>query len=207
MENNQPLGTWWNRILTVGGDYIDTPAGTYPDVQKYYEPVSCQHCENAPCVRVCPVGATYQRPDGLVLIDYDKCIGCRFCIAACPYGARAFNWRSPDYSATEGQPHGAKEVPVRPAGVTEKCTFCVHRLDQGKDPICVEVCPVQARMFGDLNDPNSQVAQVVRDGDAFRLREDLGTRPNVYYLPPKKSTRQRRGGYADLLTKAKLSTR
>lgn len=201
MENNQPPGIWWNRILTIGGEeHMDTSAGEYPRLEKYYMPFSCFHCDNAPCVKVCPVGATYQRDDGIVLVDYDKCIGCRYCMVACPYNMRVFNWQSPDYSATEGKEHGASEVPSRPRGVVEKCTFCVHRIDQGLDPICTVVCPVQARIFGDLNDPESQVAEIVRSGETVRIREELGTEPSTYYIPPRKQTLQRRGGYADPLT-------
>jgi Fe-S-cluster-containing dehydrogenase component len=157
----------------------------------------CLHCQNAPCVNVCPVAATYHRDDGLVVMDYDICIGCRYCQAACPYGARSFNW---DVRADEPNPYvpqwGTPEVPRRPRGVPEKCTFCIHRIDAGMaqglvpgidreaTPACVNACPVTARYFGDLNDPNSPVSQIIAAHPTLRLREDLGTDANVYYIPP-----------------------
>ncbi len=158
----------------------------------------CLHCQEAPCADVCPTGATYQRGDGLVVIDYDKCIGCRYCMVACPYGVRSFNWedRSRQEPANIYQPHyGSPEVERRPRGVVEKCTFCIHRLDRGlaagltpgvdraATPACVNICPVRARIFGDRNDPNSEVAQIIATTPTFRLREDLGTEPNVFYIP------------------------
>jgi Fe-S-cluster-containing dehydrogenase component len=157
----------------------------------------CLHCQNAPCVNVCPVRATYVRDDGLVMMDYDKCIGCRYCEAACPYGARVFNWTDRDTSENLYAPEwGSPEVQRRPRGVVEKCTFCVHRIDSGlaeglvpgvdrnATPACVNICPVNARAFGDLKDPNSPVAQIIATTPTFRLREDLGTEASVYYVPP-----------------------
>jgi Fe-S-cluster-containing dehydrogenase component len=157
----------------------------------------CLHCQNAPCVSVCPVTATYQRDDGLVVMDYDICIGCRYCQAACPYGARSFNWFARDESPNPYAPEwGTPEVERRPRGVIEKCTFCIQRIDLAKQtgqtpgvdpevtPACVNICPVTARYFGDLNDPNSPVSRVIATMPTFRLREDLGTEPNVYYIPP-----------------------
>lgn len=156
----------------------------------------CLHCNHAPCVEVCPVAATYHRADGLVVMDYDKCIGCRYCQTACPYGARSFNWSERDDTNLRTPEWGAPEVPRRPRGVVEKCTFCIHRIDTGlanglmpgvdeeATPACVNVCPVNARFFGNINDPNSQVAQIIATRPTIRLREDLGTEPNVYYIPP-----------------------
>jgi Fe-S-cluster-containing dehydrogenase component len=157
----------------------------------------CLHCQNAPCVHVCPVGATYYRPDGLVAMDYAKCIGCRYCQAACPYGARTFNWRDRgDAPNTKAPEWGTPEVDRRPRGVVEKCTFCVHRLDAGlargltpgvdrdATPACVNACPVNARHFGDLNDPDSPVSRIIASTPTLRLREDLGTEASVYYIPP-----------------------
>lgn len=157
----------------------------------------CLHCQNAPCVAVCPVSATYVRDDGLVMMDYDKCIGCRYCQAACPYGARTFNWLDRGDEPNPYNPEwGDAEVERRARGVVEKCTFCVHRIDAALEqglvpgvdttatPACVNVCPVEARYFGDLNDPESPVSQIIASTPTLRLREDLGTDPNVYYIPP-----------------------
>lgn len=156
----------------------------------------CLHCQDAPCVSVCPVGATFVRDDGLVIMDYKKCIGCRYCQVACPYGARSFNWEKRQGPSGYQPEWGDSEVERRPRGVVEKCTFCVHRIDRGlaqglvpgqdraATPACVNICPVEARIFGDLNDPNSRISQAIRELPTFRLREDLGTEPNVYYVPP-----------------------
>jgi len=206
--NNEPLGFWWNRILTAApaetsgesssavadpaSDNIDVPHGTFPDVEMAYLPVACQHCEDAPCVKVCPVGATFRRDDGTVLVDYERCIGCRYCIAACPYGIRVFNWgdaeRSPDFTVGYGRDYRTTDgrlvfTPDRPRGVVEKCTFCVERIDTGDEPFCVTVCPVGARVFGDLDDPNSEVSQLVEGEGATQMLSDLGTRPRVFYIP------------------------
>jgi phenylacetyl-CoA:acceptor oxidoreductase subunit 1 len=151
----------------------------------------------APCVEVCPVKATYVRPDGLVVMDYDRCIGCRYCQVACPYDARKFNWEA----YTQLNPYiptwGIAEVARRPRGVVEKCTFCRHRIDAGlknglvpgvdpeATPACVNVCPVNARTFGDLKDPESDISKLIADNTTIVLREELGTRPSVYYIPPK----------------------
>jgi Fe-S-cluster-containing dehydrogenase component len=157
----------------------------------------CLHCQNAPCVNVCPVGATYHRDDGLVFMDYDRCIGCRYCQTACPYGARSFNWEERVDTANPYAPEwGSPEVDRRPRGVIEKCTFCVHRIDAGTarglkpgvdpdaTPACVNACPVDARHFGDFNDPESSVSKIIATIPTFRLREDLGTEASVYYIPP-----------------------
>lgn len=156
----------------------------------------CLHCQDAPCVSVCPVQATFVRDDGIVIMDYDKCIGCRYCQVACPYGARSFNWMARlEESGYQGD-WGSAEIERRPRGVAEKCTFCVHRIDRGvpqglvpgvdraATPACVNICPVKARIFGDLNDPESPVSKAIAANPTFRLREELGTEPNVYYIPP-----------------------
>ena len=187
VENNEPLGIWWNRILTNGGNEIDTPSGTYPDVRMTYLPINCQHCDEAPCVKVCPVGALRKREDSIVFLDWDRCIGCRYCLAACPYGIPAFNWRAPVQFPDNSQVKiGAPEVPVRPVGVAEKCTFCFHRVDKGNfTPMCIEVCPAGARFFGDLDDPLSEVSRIIQTKPTMRLREELGTEPSVYYVLPR----------------------
>ncbi len=149
-----------------------------PQDGKWYMPVACFHCDNAPCVKVCPTGATYKARDGLVLMDYEKCIGCRLCVVACPYSSRRFNWHKPS-----GYGENTNElVPKRPMGVAEKCTLCVHRTRRGKLPRCVEACPVQARHFGDLNDPNSEISQILKQNMSFRLLEEMNTQPSVRYI-------------------------
>ncbi|HDH34028.1 MAG TPA: 4Fe-4S dicluster domain-containing protein [Nitrospirae bacterium] len=145
---------------------------------KWYMPVQCNHCDDAPCVQVCPTGASYKDPDGLVIIDYDKCIGCRYCMTACPYGARRFNWWEPHVPKDRINPL----VPLRRHGVVEKCTFCVHRTRRGKFTRCVEVCPNKARTFGNFNDPDSEVRKLVRNERNFRLKEVLNTGPRIWYL-------------------------
>jgi Fe-S-cluster-containing dehydrogenase component len=145
---------------------------------KWYMPVQCNHCDDAPCVQVCPTGASYKDPDGLVIIDYDKCIGCRYCMTACPYGARRFNWWEPHVPKDRINPL----VPLRRHGVVEKCTFCVHRTRRGKFTRCVEVCPNKARTFGNFNDPDSAVRKMVENERNFRLKEVLNTGPRIWYL-------------------------
>lgn len=205
--NNEPLGFWWNRILTAApgettgesnaalanpaSDNIDVPHGTYPNVEMAYLPVACQHCDDAPCVKVCPVGATFKQEDGTVLVDYERCIGCRYCMAACPYGIRVFNWGDPeqpvDFTVGYGKDYRVDGrlvfTPDRPRGVVEKCTLCVELIGEGTDPFCVQVCPVGARVFGDLADPHSEVAQLVDEAGATQLLPDLGTDPRIFYLP------------------------
>ncbi|MDP2919200.1 MAG: 4Fe-4S dicluster domain-containing protein [Dehalococcoidia bacterium] len=145
---------------------------------KWYLPVQCQHCDNPPCVKVCPVGATYKDKDGLVLMNYDRCIGCRICIVACPYSARRFNWLEPELEDGKANPL----VPVRPMSVVEKCTFCVHRTRNGKLPRCVEVCPVGARHFGNIKDTNSEVYKLLKSSRSYHLLEEANTKPSIYYI-------------------------
>jgi Fe-S-cluster-containing dehydrogenase component len=164
---------------------------------KFFFSRPCLHCQDAPCVEVCPVQATYHREDGLVIMDYDRCIGCRYCEVACPYDARKFNWEERTDANSHIPTWGIAEVERRPRGVVEKCTFCVHRIDAGLEkglmpgedreatPACVNVCPVGARIFGNLKDPSSQISQVIASNPTLRLREELGTEPSVYYIPPK----------------------
>ena len=178
MQNNVPMGMLWNRILTDGGENVDSARGEFPNLHKSWMPLACLHCENAPCVKVCPVGATFRDNDGRILINYDRCIGCRYCMAACPYNARVFNWQAP--VREPGFSYG--DVPARPKGVVEKCTLCVERTSTGKEPSCVEVCPAKARTFGDLDDPNSAVSNLLRERNGQQLLAEKGTKPQVYYL-------------------------
>ncbi|MEG0072736.1 MAG: 4Fe-4S dicluster domain-containing protein [Raoultibacter sp.] len=181
-ENNLPNTLWWNRILTIGGKERDTPSGTYPNLTMSSITLACQHCENPACVKVCPVGATYKDAEtGIVRQDYDKCIGCRMCMSACPYtGVRSFNWEEPQYNIDFTA--GDAAVPKHQKHTVEKCTFCNHRLAKGLQPACVEVCPGRARTFGDLNDPNSEVSRLIREREYMQLLPEQGTHPSVYFL-------------------------
>ena len=136
--------------------------GEYPNVTVVFVPRLCMHCENAPCVTVCPTGASYKTEEGVVLINYDLCIGCKYCVVACPYDARYIDHRK---------------------RAVDKCTFCYHRLKEGRLPACVETCVGHARIFGDLDDPESEVSKIVRTSAAKPLRPDLGTEPKVLYIP------------------------
>jgi molybdopterin-containing oxidoreductase family iron-sulfur binding subunit len=141
-------------------------------------PVLCNHCDTPPCVRVCPVKATWKRADGIVMMDYHRCIGCRYCVAACPYGARSFNWLDPRPRIKELNP----DFPTRTKGVVEKCNFCEERLAKKQLPACVEACEAKALVFGNLNDPASEARNLLRTRYAIRRKPELGTGPNVYYL-------------------------
>lgn len=180
MENNVPMNMLWSRVITQGADIIDGATGVYPDLSREYLPIACQHCENPACLKVCPVGATYKDDEGRVLIDYERCIGCRYCMAACPYNARSFNWGEPVHDP--GFRYGHKDVPVRHKGIAEKCTFCVERTGEGLEPMCVRCCPVKARIFGDLDDPASALSEAIRQRGGEQLMEEKGTAPQVYYL-------------------------
>jgi len=185
--NDTASGHLWN-ILTEDNDTF----GKHVFLTR-----PCMHCEHAPCVEVCPVKATYHRPDGLVAMNYDRCIGCRYCMVACPYGVRVFNWQ--ENTAPNPQPAmwGTPEVKRRPRGVVEKCTFCAHRLDAAAErglrpgydrsvtPACCVVCPTEARRFGDLRDPNSPASQALKGRQSVVLRANLGTKPRVFYLLPR----------------------
>ena len=179
MENNVPMGMLWNRVIVEGSDSFDGAEGEYPNLKRNYIALTCQHCENPACEKVCPTGATYKDELGRVEIDYDKCIGCRMCMAACPYNVRTFNWadpvRDPEFN------YGNKNVPVREKGVMEKCTLCKELTDKGETPMCVRCCPVKARTFGDLDDPNSEKSKLKESHKVRLLLEDKGTRPQVFY--------------------------
>ena len=140
--------------------------------------VFCNHCDNPPCVRVCPTKATWKREDGVVMMDWHRCIGCRYCVAACPYGSRSFNWLDP-------RPHISKldpSFPTRCKGVVEKCTLCEERLAEGKLPACVEACPEKALVFGDLADPHSEIRALLKERFTIRRKPELGTQPEIYYV-------------------------
>jgi tetrathionate reductase subunit B len=146
----------------------EVPAGATV-AASYFVPRLCMQCEESPCTAVCPVGATYRNPDGVVLVDQDRCIGCGYCVVACPYGAR--------YIVPAGG-----HTPTGQAGVADKCTFCYHRITHGLDPACVTVCPRGARRFGDLNDPTSEVSVILQTQATSVMRPELGTEPRVHYI-------------------------
>jgi Fe-S-cluster-containing dehydrogenase component len=154
-----------------------------PERGYYYIPVQCQHCANAPCTKVCPVRATWTEPDGIVVVDYNWCIGCRYCMAACPYMGRWFNWTDPKLSKDKitTKTHYLGNRP-RMRNVVEKCTFCIQRTRKGLYPACVEACPVGARKFGNLLDPDSEISWLIRNKRVFRLKEELNTQPRFYYF-------------------------
>ena len=182
IANDLPEEIWWNRVLTDGGTTMDTAAGTFPNTRMSWQPVSCQHCENPACVKVCPVGATYKDPEtGIVRQDYDKCIGCRMCMAACPYtGVRSFNWEEPQHYSEVA--FGDGDVPAHEKHTVEKCTFCYQRIAKGEEPACMIPCPVRARNFGDLDDPESEVSKIIATREYETLLPEMGTNPSVYYL-------------------------
>ena len=190
-ENNldRKAGTQYIRIFEMENGEVDldhadaTFQHEVPVEGHFYLGTQCFQCADPPCVKVCPVGATWQEPDGITVIDYDWCIGCRYCMAACPYWARRFNWSAPEVPTEELNPNqhylGNRE---RKVGVVEKCTFCIHRTRQGRLPACAEACPTGARVFGNLLDPNSEVRWVLANKKVFRLKEDLKTEPRFWYF-------------------------
>ena len=190
-ENNHDRHTnnSYIRVLEMEQGSMDMERGnaTYdhpvPAPGKFYLPVQCQQCDNPPCTKVCPVQATWKEPDGVVVVDYNWCIGCRYCEAACPYHARRFNWQKPQIPADEINPDQAYlSNRIRPQGVVEKCTFCLHRTREGRQPACLEACPTGARVFGNLLDPNSEIRWVLASKRVFVLKEELGTRPRFFYF-------------------------
>ncbi len=161
----------------------DYPENEASDPNYYYMPIQCHQCRKPPCVEVCPVKATWKEKDGIVVIDYNWCIGCRYCEAACPYHARRFNWTKPHIPKEEINPDmGYLSNRPRYMNVMEKCTFCLHRSRKGKYPACVEVCPTGARKFGNLRDPDSEVRKIIENERVFVLKESLGTIPQLYYV-------------------------
>ena len=167
--------------LESANHYYD--AETVPTEGKYYMPVQCMQCDNPPCVKACPVKATWKEPDGIVVIDYDWCIGCRYCMAACPYWARHFNWSRPELEPEDINPEtnflGNRP---RPRGVVEKCHYCTQRTRKGRQPACQEACPTGARIFGNLLDPDSEIRYVLANKKVFRLKEELGAEPKFWYF-------------------------
>jgi Fe-S-cluster-containing dehydrogenase component len=167
---------WTESFATVFPD--DNHVYHGQSVQKMQLPVLCNHCENPPCVRVCPTKATFKRADGIVMMDYHRCIGCRLCMAACPYGARSMNYRNPRPFIAAINP----DFPTRTKGVVEKCNFCEERLIKGLLPACVMACKNKALVFGDVENPNSEIRLLLGQRFNLRRRANLGTVPQIYYL-------------------------
>ncbi len=213
MENNTPVATpeeaWdgreirWNDVFPMPRAEV----GDYPNTKTHYMTRPCMHCENPPCIKVCPVQATFIDEEGLVRQNYDRCIGCRYCTVACPYAVRYFNWYAPEWNPTIEQHLNPQEVSsgsgdregpaVRPKGVVEKCTYCIQRLDNARQraeaedrdfrpdeyvPACVETCTGKARFFGDMDNPDSTVSKLAKSERAFALLEEVGTHPKTIYL-------------------------
>ncbi len=192
-ENNQSRDPQiqWIQVLQMdkekGIDFREADVHYNPDLVPqeghFYVPIQCQQCKNPPCTKVCPTQATWSEPDGIVVVDYNWCIGCRYCMAACPYGARHFNWGEPGILTEEVNPitHYLGNRP-RTQGVVEKCTFCIQRTREGKYPACVEICPVGSRKFGNLLDPDSEIRYILDNKRVLVLKEELNTQPKFYYF-------------------------
>lgn len=175
-EHSTPKGVNWNRVIVE-------EKGEYPKARMTFKPILCNHCSNPPCLDVCPTGATSKRPDGIVTVNSNKCIGCQYCVVACPYQARSFNKKSegyfPEYGLTTLEQQGYKQHLKGTAG---KCIFCYERVDQGLSPACVVSCPGKARIFGDIDDPQSEISLLLKEHKAFQHLTHLGTGPAVFYI-------------------------
>jgi len=177
VENHTRPGIFWTRVK-------DEEVGKYPTVKRIFLPILCMHCQEPPCVKVCPNEASYQREDGIVMVDHDKCVGCKYCMTACPYGARHFNENGNGYFGPQLTANEEIGYERHKVGVAEKCNFCIDRLEQGRKPACVLTCIGKARYLGDLDDPESEVSQLIESRHGAPLLEELETKPSVYYLPP-----------------------
>lgn len=176
MENGTPPGVFWMRVL-------EKEEGTFPLATKTFMPLRCNHCANAPCVSVCPTSASYKRKqDNLVLIDQNKCIGCRACVVACPYQVRYVPSNGKGYYGEQMTPYEDVSYQKWQPETAQKCTFCVHRIDQGLEPACVQTCPTKALVFGDLNDQQSGISILLQGRTHFQPHSELGTDPSLYYL-------------------------
>lgn len=203
VENNTPQASFFMYVFRFED-------GKFPNTRVWFMPRPCMHCDNAPCVKVCPVGARFKREDGLTATDWDRCIGCRYCEVACPYGVNYFNWYDPEdvsyldwkedpelaeLMGDENLPYANPDLQLaygpenrrtagggQMKGVMSKCTFCIHRIEKGLLPACVANCPTGALHFGDLDDPDSAISQLLRERPSFRLLEDAGTEPRVHYI-------------------------
>lgn len=190
-ENNQDRATEMQYIRIhemedgKGFNFDESDDNYYHEVPAaghFYMGTQCFHCDNPPCVDVCPVQATWEEKDGIVVIDYDWCIGCRYCMAACPYEGRRFNWKTPEIPEKEvNKKQHYLGNRLRKKGVMEKCTFCIQRSREGQNPVCVEACPTGSRTFGNLLDPKSNIRWILENKKVFRQKEDLGTEPKFWY--------------------------
>lgn len=177
-ENGTPPDVLFTKV-------VEQVAGEYPIVKKKFIPILCNHCKNAPCERVCPTGATYRQDNGIVMVDDNKCVGCRACYVACPYKNRMFLRRGSlktGYFGKELTPFEKVKYPKWQEGVVSKCTFCKERVDKGLEPSCVQTCPADARVFGDLSDPESKVSRLIRQRGGYQPLCHNNTDPSVYYL-------------------------
>lgn len=178
------------RVLKIKQGSIDLESSShdYPEKEAadpayYYMPVQCQQCRKPPCIKVCPVKATWKEKDGVIVVDPNWCIGCRYCEAACPYHARRFNFSKPTFASSDINTNmGYLSNKIRPLGVMEKCTFCLHRTRVGKYPACHDVCPTGARKFGNLRDPESEIRKILENERVYVLKQEVGTLPKFYYV-------------------------
>jgi molybdopterin-containing oxidoreductase family iron-sulfur binding subunit len=169
--------------INVETAHQDYDAETVPRPGKFYMPVQCHQCAQAPCTKACPVKATWREKDGVVVVDYNWCIGCRYCMAACPYFARRFNFTKPKLTPGQINPDQSYlSNRVRPKGVVEKCTFCLHRTREGRQPACLEVCPAGARIFGNMLDPADPIRRILAEKEVYIFKEAVGTEPRFYYF-------------------------
>jgi Fe-S-cluster-containing dehydrogenase component len=176
-ENATPPGVLWGRV-------VKRETGTYPNVRRTSMPLLCMHCKEPECEKACPSGATQKREDGIVYVDKDKCVGCRYCMMACPYNARYFMGKERSYFAEGPTPFEEVGYQRHVIGTVSKCDFCRDRVDNGLEPACVANCMCKARVFGDLDDPYSEVSRLIREKGGRQLLPELGTEPSVYYLQP-----------------------
>jgi len=174
--NATPRGIVWNRMLKY-------ETGKYPDSRLNFLPIHCMHCAEPECEKVCPTGATTKREDGIVVIDNDKCIGCRYCMVACPYASRYFLDKLYTYYPNHLTAYEKMSHQKHKPGTVQKCDFCLERVEQGLEPSCVVSCTGNARFFGDLDNPDSEVSRLIKERKGFVLNPEMGTEPSVYYLP------------------------
>lgn len=161
VSHQNPKGVYWSSVKTIGSDVNYKPTGKYPSPVLAFQPLLCNHCENPACVANCPTGAMHKRKDGIVEVNQDICVGCRYCSWTCPYNVPMFD-------------------PVKKTA--SKCDFCVERIESGEEPYCVESCPSEARIFGVVSDPTSKISQLIAEKNAQPLKTEFGTNPSVYYI-------------------------